>query len=234
MGRIFKETLSPYQDGEPVAMYRFPLEDAKTWSARFFGEEMRFTSTFGAIDVDERLGIGDHVEGFRIEAAGQSGTRVFFDYVEGVQWFTSFELVDGDGQRQIKLTLRGLIDDYTGEYFFYRGGDALAATRSHEASAGISVESDAAPVPEDRAQRVAIGVIYTGQSAEAPPTLHLELSDPAGEVVWTRDFSGATQVSDLQDFPGAAGQWTVDYRMTGTLAVDVRVVGILLFSEGSL
>lgn len=236
LGRISKTTLSPYQSGAPARMFDFDLTDGKTWRALFFGEEMTFTAHYAG-DIDVRRvpsghGLGQFAEGFRITAIGGTGQRVFYDYVEAVEWFTTFELKDKDGNTQIRLTLIDLESNYRGPYFFYRAKDALVRTATPQNPP--MPETFDAPVPEDSKDLVALGVIYVGRSGTPPPNANVTLKKPNGEVQWSQTFSSGTQVDVLRDFAGVAGTWKVEVLMAGSAQVELRVVGVKKFAEGAV
>lgn len=236
LGRISKSTLSPYQSGSPVKMFDFDLTDGKTWRAQFFGEDMTFTAHYaGDIDmrrIPVRHGLGQFAEGFRITAAGGTGQRVSYDYVEAVEWFTTFELTNKEGAVQIRLTLTDLESDYRGPYFFYRAKDALVRTATPQSPPALQTFD--APVPEDFKDLVALGVAYLGRTGTPPPNANVTLKKPNGDVQWSQTFSSATQVGVLRDFAGQAGTWKVEVLMTGTTQVELRVAGIQKFAEGAL
>lgn len=246
LGRIWTETLSPFQDGEPVAMYRYPLTDGKQWSATFFGETMQFEAQFvGDILLQPSLGLGTFAEGFRLTASGPSGTTVSYDYVEAAQWFTSFEVRDADGGRLIRLDLVDLADGYTGPYHFFRGDDLLVATRTGQPGAPV-VEDVSVPPAERFTDGVAIGVSYVGRQAAVPPTANVTVTGPPAEQVYfQREISGLGQKFALADLMADAacvdpddsscgGDFTVSLRITGDADVEVRVISYQTFAEGSL
>jgi hypothetical protein len=238
LGRISKTTLSPFQSGGPVEMYKFPLTDGKSWIAPFFGESMTFTAVYaGDIDTSRiatKHGFGGTSEGFRITAEGSSGQRVLYDFVDGVEWFTSFELRSATGQREITLTLTDIFESYKGEYHFFRGRDALSTVKTHAANAAPATEDLKATIADGFKDRVGLGIIYQGTSATTPPRATVELLNPSGQSVYQREFAGSGQILDLTDVAGATGDWTVRITLVGQVTLDLRAVGILIFAEGTL
>lgn len=238
LGRIGKQTLSPFQDGQAVQMYQFPLVDGKSWRAKFFGEDKTFTATYaGDIDVravNAKHNLGTHSEGFRITAQGSGGQKVLYDHVEAAGWFTSFEVLDAAGEREIKLTLTDIISGYKGNYYFFRGEDALVQTETHQANSGLTPRTLQAPIADGFDDQVALGIVFTGAASTIPPSANVTLKDPAGATLWSRDFNTATQVHELRDFVGKAGTWTVELRLTGDVQIEVRVVGISNYAQGVL
>lgn len=236
LGRISKTTLSPFQSGKTVDMFRFPLTDGKTWTAKFFGEDMTFTARYaGDIDVssvDPEHGLGRFVEGFRITAQGADRT-VHYDYVEAVEWFTSFEVLAEGGAREIKLTLRDLEADYKGDFFFLRGEDLSVKTETHADNEAPEILTHEGTQTEDFKDRFALGVVYVGSSGSTPPLLNVTLKNPTGATLYERDFMTSTQLDSLVDFAGAPGKWTVDLRLVGNVRAEVRLVGILSFAQGT-
>lgn len=235
LGRIGVETLSPFQDGEPVAMYRFPLTDGKEWSARFFGETMQFDASFvGDILLQPSLGLGGFAEGFRVRATGPSGVTVAYDYVEAAQWFTSFEVLNANGSRQIRLDLVERVDDYSGPYHFFRGDDLLVETHTSQATEPV-VETLTVPSAERFTDGMAIGVSYLGRQSEVPPVANMTVTGSDGEIYYQREFTGLGQVFDVQDLHAdVEADYTVDLRVTGNVELEVRVISYQAFAEGTL
>ncbi len=246
LGRIGTETLSPFQDGEPVSMYRFPLTDGKQWSAAFFGESMAFRSDFvGDILLQPSLGLGTFAEGFRVSASGPSGTTVLYDYVEPARWFTSFEVRDTNGSRVIRLDLVDIAEAYTSPYHFFRGEDLLVATRVSEAGAPV-VEEMTVPLAERFTDGMAIGVSYVGRQSTVPATANITVTGPPdGQVYFQREITGLGQkfaLADLRADPACvdpddsscAGDFNVAVRLAGDTSVQVLVISYQTFAEGSL
>lgn len=246
LGRIGKETLSPFQSGAPVKMYQFPLTDGKTWDATFFGTIMNFRSVYvGDIDssqINKARNLPPKLDGFRITATG-GGRTVTFDYVEAVEWFTRFELKEADGTPSIRLSLADFESNYKGSYFFFRGApdaESLIKEGSHQANAvpPTSRESFEANVPENFRDFVALGVVYVGKTGTPAPNLQVQLLRPGpGAAAFTQqqtNFGGAREIHFLQDVPGSQGKWTLQVNMTGTLTYEARVFGISKYAEGSI
>lgn len=246
LGRIGTQTLSPFQDGEPVSMYRFPLTDGKQWSAAFFGESMSFQSEFaGDILLQPSLGLGDFVEGFRLTASGPSGTTVLYDYVEAAQWFTSFEVRDANGTRVLRLDLVEIVDSYSGPFHFFRGDDLLIETRSSEPGAPV-VEDIPVPPAERFTDGMAIGVSYVGHQSPVAPIANVTLTGPPdNQVYFQRELSGLGQKFALADpmadpacvdpeDSSCAGDFTVSLRLSGAADVEVRVISYQTFAEGTV
>ncbi|HEX9815381.1 MAG TPA: hypothetical protein VGB18_00255, partial [Candidatus Thermoplasmatota archaeon] len=245
LGRISKETLSPYQSGAPVKMYQFPLADGKTWQATFFGTTMNFQANYvGDIDssqIDKARNLPSRLDGFRVTATG-GGRTVMFDYVDTIEWFTRFELQEADSTFSIRLSLADFESNYKGSYFFFRGApdaESLIKEGSHQANAlpPTSRETFDATVPANFKDFVALGVIYVGKTGTPPPNLEMQLLRPTGGAVLTQQqtrFAGAREVHFLHDVPGIEGKWTFQVNMTGTLTYEARVFGISKYAEGSI
>ena len=242
LGRIGKDTLSPYQSGSPVKMYQFPLTDGQTWSATFFGQTMSFQATYvGDIDssqINAARNLPKRLDGFRITATG-GGQSVSYDYVEAVTWFTAFELRDENGAREFRLSLSDFESDYKGQYFFYRGApdsDALIQEGAHAASdiPPTTSETYEANVPSGFKDLVALGVVYVGKTANVPNRLELWLQKPDGSTAMSQPFGGAREIHFLKEVPGVDGKWSLQANMTGTLTFEARVFGISKYAEGTI
>lgn len=239
LGRIGKDTLAPFQSGAPVKMFQFPLTDGKSWQALFFDETMAFDVEYaGDIDasaINSARNLPKRVDGFRITATGPSGAEVRYDYVEAVEWFTSFEIVDKNGDREIKLTLSDFESGYKGSYYFYRGAkdsESLMQAIKHE-GAPSTVTYDA-NIPDGFKDFVGVGILYVGKSSIPGPSVTFTLRDPGGATKWEQTVSGAREVHVLKDVPGTAGKWSVATTQQGTFDAELRVFGISKFAEGTL
>lgn len=242
LGRIGKETLSPFQSGEPAEMYQFPLTDGQTWQATFFGQAMTFKAVYaGDIDstqVNTARNLPKRIDGFRITATG-GGVTVTYDYVEAIEWFTAFE-VRKNGEREIRLSLADFESAYKGSYFFYRGApddQSLVQTGSHDASSVPPTTNEVyeADVPDNFQDFVALGVVYVGRSAPLTFTrLDVTLLRPDGSAAIQQNLVGAREWHRLADVPGVAGTWSLQANMTGTMTFELRVFGVSKYAEGTL
>jgi hypothetical protein len=222
-------------------MFDFPLSDGKTWNARFFGEDMSFTATFaGDVPLQPDVGLGAFAEGFRIQATGSSGTRVLYDFVPAVGWFTAFEVVQ-DG-RQIRLDLLGLVDDYAGPYVFFRGADLVVEDLAHEETTAPAAHTFPFDLNEENGHGLGVGLVYTGGQGSSPRLANTTLRDAAGQVVWQHEFSALGQQEALREFgpdqgvscPDACGPYTLEILLVGNVDLEVRAVGLQEFATGVL
>lgn len=249
LGRNGKETLAPFQGGEPVDMYRFPLTDGKQWNATLFDESMSVRAEFsGDIEVQPELDLGGFVQGFEITARGPSGARLQYDYVDAVGWFTAFEVLDADGKRLIRLDLIERIEDYRGPYQFYRREPVMEETLVSSPGEPVSAQVTI-PASERSPDGLVIGVSYHGAPSLLPPVANVTLTDEAGEALapayFQRDFTGLGQTFVRYDVPVEAAcidpgddSCTADLRfnvhMVGEVEVVLRASMYQVFAEGSL
>jgi hypothetical protein len=242
LGRVGKDTLSPFQSSAPVQMYQFPLTDGKSWQATFFGQPMEFRATYvGDIDasqINPARNLPAKLDGFRLTASG-GGMSVSYDYVDAIEWFTTFELRDQDGTRKIRLSLSDFEAAYTGPYFFYRGASdsvSLIKNGAHEASAVPPTASETyeANVPSGFKDFVALGVVYVGKTGTPAPRLDMTLRRPDGTTALSQPFLGAREIHYLKDVAGVDGKWTLQADMTGTISFEARVFGISKYAEGTI
>ncbi len=249
LGRNGKDTLAPFQGGEPVEMYRFPLTDGKRWNATLFDEDMSVRAGFsGDIEVQPELELGGFVQGFEITARGDSGTQLHYDYVDAVGWFTSFEVQDGDGERLIRLDLIERIEDYQGPYQFYRREPVLQETFVSSPDEPMAADV-AVPDSKRSPDGLVVGVAYRGAPSSLPPVANVTLTDEAGEVLepayFERQFSGLGQsfvryvvpIDAACIDPGddsCTGSLRFNVTMLGETEVVVRASFYQVFAEGSL
>ncbi len=250
LGRVGKETLSPFQDGEAVNMYEFPLVDGKRWSAPFFREDMEFHAVHvGDIELQERLGLGAFTQGFQITATGPSGTSVQYDYVEAADWFTSFEVLDPEGERVVRLDLVDILDDYQGPYHFLRGEDLLIDTHHSDMDAPLA-ETITIPAPQKFHDGLVLGITYLGQSSLLPAHANITFTGPPDDELpstpyFQAEFTGLGQEFTRADLPiesscldpddgSCTGELEIEVRLTGEVDVEIRVVAYQRFAEGDL
>lgn len=227
LGRITKDALSPYQSGEPVRMYEFPLVDRKAWTSRFFGQTMGFTAVYS--DTIEALP-GVYLPGFHVVARGAQQARVEFDYVEAVEWFSDFQVYDASGAKVIHLILVDYSGAFQGPYYFLRGEDLLV--RVFTASTNLTAP-ESFTVDGDH-PRLGVGLIAEG-TGDQPALLNVTLKDPAGNAAYVRQYTlvRMQQERDVVEIPSAKGPWTVEVTLVGSARVDLRSVGLTVV-EGQL
>lgn len=240
LGRVGKETLAPFQSGAPVKMYQFPLTDGKTWTGSFFGTEMAFRAEYvGDIDasaINAARNFPKTLDGFRITATG-GGQKVEYDYVEAIEWFTSFQLIEADGTKSVQLTLKDIESAYKGAYFFYRGApDSVSLVKEKQvtnANPGTSETSDVT-VPDGFKDFVGVGVVYVGKTGNLPPRVTFVLQKPGGSEALRQDLDGAREIHFLKDVAGTAGTWKLQATFQGSVQYEARVFGISKYAEGSI
>ncbi len=229
LGRITKTGLSPYQSGEPVEMFRFPLTDRLTWTGTFFDESM----TFEAVYDDAVLTLPNvYLPGFRLQATAASGAKVVYNYVEAVQWFTDFQYYNASGAKQIHLSLEDYGDPFRGAFHFLRGKDLLVD--SFRASTDATAPPTFDVTADDGFGKVAVGIVAEGQG-DTSAVVNLTLKDPAGTVRLSKNYILPDQelATHMEEIPVAEGTWTVEVVLVGTASLEARFVGLRI-TEGTL
>jgi hypothetical protein len=229
LGRITKQALSPYQSGEPVVMFDFPLTDRKSWQGRFFGEAMTFRAVYD--DAIPTLP-GVWLPGFHIEAAGASGAKVLYNYVETVAWFTDFQVFDASGAKQIHLSLRDFGAGFQGPYHFLRGSDLLAASldASTPPTGGPSFQVAA----DAGFDALGLGLVAEGRG-DVQAVVNVTLRGPDGAAAFNLVLVLAQHQLELvqTELPVLAGAYTLDVVLVGSAHVEVRIGGLRV-TAGSL
>lgn len=230
LGRITKQALSPYQSDQPVNMYEFPLTDRKTWTSAFFGEEMTFTSTYSDT-LEAQPGV--YLPGFDVRAQGTGSARVDFNYVEAFGWFSDFQVYDPDGKKDFHLILLDAGASYEGPYYFLRGkdlyGDVLTEGTNPTSPTTFNVGEDF------HALGVGLVAEATSDSPSAVNLLNVTLKRPDGSAAYQRQWTLARneQVTDAIELATAKGAWTIEVTLVGSVRVDLRTVGLVVF-QGEL
>lgn len=226
LGRITKVALSPFQSGEPVEMFRFPLSDQAVWTSAFFGESMDFEAVYD----DAVATLPDvFLPGYQITAKGDSGARVLYNYVEAVQWFSDFQYFDAAGTKQIHLSLQQFGETYRGDFHFLRGGDNFL--RSFTASTDVSNPPTFNVTEDDGLDAIGVGLIAQGQG-DQQALVNVTLKDPEGTVRLSRQYLLPKDQLEtgMQETATANGEWAVEVIILGTATVEVRVAGLRVVS----
>lgn len=220
LGRIGKDTLSPFQAGETVSMFDFPLVDRKQWTATFFDETMNFEAHYD----DAIATVADvFLPGFHVTATGESGTRVVYNFVPAAEWFTDFQYVDAEGVKQIHLSLQEFGANYVGEYHFLRGHDRAEADFTESAVGPNAVSFQV----EEGFDGIGVGIIAEGVGSNEG-IVNVTVRNPSNAAVVTTEYilpPGDLETL-LDEVDSAAGNWTIEALIVGDATVEVRVVGL--------
>jgi len=195
-------------------LYRFPLEDGRSWSAEVFaGEgEVNFTATYAlaiATPAGER-------PGFHVRGVVENQTFLDYDYVPELGWFAHFWAFDLSTAEPDDFEFHAMVVEHglgwTGEYYVYEpipllGMDAYVAVDPEEPT-----EPELAPKPYEAftvsAEAAYVyGFAYAWAFAGASETV---LVDPNGEArrhtAVGVPFGGQGTFYDLE---AVAGEWHV-------------------------
>jgi hypothetical protein len=98
LGPIRKADLAGSQHGSFVEMYRWPLTANTTWTTPWDG----VTRTVSVVGPQTALVAGKSYPGMLLAASGGDGTRVSYNFVPAVGWFSFIEFA---GQQTFRLDL---------------------------------------------------------------------------------------------------------------------------------
>ncbi len=240
LGRIQKGNLAVYEDGEPRAMYDFPLQDGDSWQTRFFVSQHGGTLAAEATYSDSiETGIGA-MEGFEITATNPQGFEVVYDYIPEIQWFSKLVVTDEDGTTLHDLRLADFQRGASGTGYFVRGDDLSEETFTNE-NCGFptgctrSVLVDGASAKDGKYGGYDL-VAYNVQVKLSDPDndrAQIEIRDGDGETVYERQFTLESQEDEfrfetVRDF--APGQWEIQVSVTGGAEAQVRLAGAWSYS----
>jgi len=110
LGRITKDNLSPYENGNQQNVLVFPLLEGETWSFTLFSIE--WTALVSSV-TDEAI----------ISATNSDGSRLDYVYDAEVKLFSNFIWTDPNGVEQLRMKISNHGSGHTGEVHFVRGGD---------------------------------------------------------------------------------------------------------------
>lgn len=241
IGRIQKGNLAVYEDGQPRAMYDFPLEDGKTWQTQIFvsthGGTLTAEATYNpAIDT----GVGTY-PGFTVNATNDEGFQATYDYVPEVQWYSYLRVEKADGTLLHELDLEEFTTVDSGTGWFVRGSDLLPSGPDEGnyrrytpsgcgAPAGCtdSVAVDGTEDPKDDGQYDVVGFnLLVAVPDPNNDRANIEITDGGGNTVYQQSFlepqESKTNFTTVRDFE--PGEWTVDVTLHGNAEVAIKMAG---------
>lgn len=215
-GNVTRE-LGPMLGSEEWPLYRFPLEDGKTWSYKLFGYDAKTTAHAALVDV---AGVGP-MPGFTLDATAYGQTFARYDYTPRTGWFTHLALWDPAKHEQVldaRLTDFG--PAYGRAYFVEQ---ALREVRIEYPTLPSSVDIE---VPSGYARVEALLVV-----SSTAGVVDAQLRDARGY-----DLASARSVGIGQDAAkvGASGgaTWRLDHKGVGQGVVHLEVTGLTLVGSG--
>jgi hypothetical protein len=241
LGRLQKGNIGVFEDGEPRAMFDFPLTDGKTWTTEIFigqhGGQLEAEATYNeAIDTE----IGE-VSGYEIEATNADGFTVRYDFVPEVKWLTHLEVTKPDDTQVVEMTLTDFEANATGTGYFVRGRDLTDTTfEPEECTPGCS---ETVLVDGTESKRGGKGgrpfdlVAYNVQVDSPDPDedkAQVEIRDGNGSTVYSCSLADchedefSFEVVHQEDF--APGEWQIDASLTGEASARVQLAGGFSFS----
>lgn len=233
IGRIQKGNLAVYEDGEPRAMYDFPLEDGKTWTTGLFVSQHGGTLTAEATYSDSISTAMGPMEGFEVQATNPNGFTVTYDYIPEIQWFSKLVVTDADGTQINRLAVQDFTRDGSGKAWFVRGSDIFDR---HYASSDCLPNCQESVLVQGESDKdgkygpydlVAYNVQVTIPNPDSTDSAEIEIRDGNGDPVYQRSFSLSQKdefnFNVTRDF--APGDWTIDVTLRGDAEATVRLAG---------
>lgn len=240
LGRMQKGNLAVFEDGEPRAMYDFPLEDGKTWQTEFFISQHGGTLDAEATKTDAIQTSFGTFEGYEITATNSAGFEVVYDYVPEVKWFTKLVVTDAEGTQLHDLRLTGFEEGRSGTGYFVRGDDLHDATYTSDecgfpTGCSDNVLVDGASAKDGKYgpyDLVAYNVVVEMED-EDNDRASIEITDGDGNTIYSRQDLTESQGDEfsfetVEDFE--PGDWTVDAQADGSATIDVRLAGAWSYS----
>ncbi|HVM45477.1 MAG TPA: hypothetical protein VM582_06035 [Candidatus Thermoplasmatota archaeon] len=191
IGRIRAADLAGSQEGTPVQFFAFPLEDGRTWSARWDGLTVALTATKGA-------------RGFDILGLVDGEPYVAYDYVPDLRWWSKVEFL----REGYTLSVERVETGWTGTTVtatakkVFEGGPAAPVASSATGSFTI-----------DEGQSYGVATLVGGGTRWARA---FQLIDPSGAPYGSTSISnvdtegaGPRRVFLSEQFPPTPGEWRV-------------------------
>jgi hypothetical protein len=224
LGRITKENLGVYEEGEPQTVLLFPLEKGKTWRFTLMGMEgldAKVTSIENTkIPGEEETVIVD------VKAEGPNGEVLKYSYDASAEWFRSMVLTTSAGDELLRMTLISSGTGYRGEAYFIRGLDLY--DRSFTSSPGS---------PEVNLYDTFIdtghpswgpfdSLIYyyrvaTGGSSNGVLTIR----DHSTTTTVRKEFQSGVDEGGLGSVDSNAGEWGVTVMLRGDCDLHIMIAG---------
>lgn len=196
LGDVRASDLAGHQQGQPIRFFAFPLEDGKSWTTTWDGQEISLRAGFSpSIPAP-----GGAKPGFIIQGTTADGqTYVEYDYVPALRWWSHIVFTEGYGFKVTAATA-----NWTGEVL--EGTSKVLLTL---APAGPTTSTPGGVFMVEAGQSAVTVIVMGHASAYARG---LAIVDPdgtehAGPVAEESPAPGA--VFDLRILPGTAGEWRV-------------------------
>ena len=217
LGRVEKENLAVYENGETQTLFDFPLSDGKAWIFSLYGKEQ-----FNAV-------VQDLVNNkATIVATSTDGAKIEYDYDEDYKWFTSFVYTENTGEIILEMNLASRGIDYSGNTYFCRGGDLY----DEEFSGPDFSFYDTVYVNEghERYGNWNYIVYYIESEMGSSGSGELILKDQEDTDVLVEAFSPGTTKSEAGTVLGESGNWTMEISLSGDSNVRLRIAGAIEYS----
>ncbi len=239
LGRIQKGNLAIFEDGEPRAMYRFPIQDGDAWPTEFFishhGGQLTARATYSeAIET----GIGT-VEGFEVVATNNQGFEVRYDYIPEIQWFSKLVVTDSDGTKLHDIHLTSYERDQSGTGWFVRGSD-LSDEGYTSQNCGFPIGCQRNVLVDGSSDK---GGQYGGYDLVAfnvqinmtnpdDDRAEITITDGGDNEVYSRQFlqPQGDEFTFQTERDYEPGDWTITVRLTSGASAQVRLAGAWEFS----
>lgn len=188
VGSIRASDLAGEQQGQPVLYYSFPLQDGKTWTTTWDGQEVSLKATKAA-------------RGFSIVGTVEGEPYVEYDYAPELKWFSRLHFVrEGYG-----LTVERLETGWAGSL---AGAVAKVVYEGAPAAPVASPNSGAFTVDEGQ---TALMAMHRGGASGAYAS-NVLFVDPAGGThsgAFTVEGQGPRPIFETYDLPPTPGEWHV-------------------------
>lgn len=205
--------LNPRIGPEEWPLFRFPLEDGKSWSYRLLGHDATTSARAGLFHVP---GVGPR-PGFAMEAKAYGQTFARYNYVPEVGWFTRLQLVEPtNGQTVLTAELTSFGPDWQEAYYVEELVDE------------VRVEYPTTPgkipivVPSGYLQ------LRVGLTVETPGgVVRATLTDADGRALASAQvLAKGADGERASARPKSAVTWTLDHQGVGSGVVHLEITGI--------
>jgi hypothetical protein len=220
LGRQTVSNLDVYENGEPKAMYSFPLNDGSSWQNSLFDRTLSASASYND-RIETAIGV---FAGYEITASSEDGFTLEYNYIPAINWFSSFAISEqGEIVYALELVEHG--SGYEGDLYFMRASDLLENTLSSANPETFSVNG--------HPRHGNFDFIAVGFDTDYSPLLwRIEITNPAGNV----QYRSNSPSGSITEMPNMNGDWTVQAGMFLPAlmfrqpTVDVQIAGVLEYS----
>ncbi len=229
LGRVTKDGMAVYENGEEQFVFQFPLKKGKEWQFDFMGHdgwEARVTDRF----EDSKFGSKSVV--FKIQAENPDGYHLDYYYDSKAKWIRWLELSDPLNAPLVTMTLSSFGTGFTGDTYFYRARDLFDSDYHSTSGSPVVDVDDSFLVDEDGHPRYGswdVLVYHFDIESGSNGDGFLLLRDRTSSTQASEDIDPDTDKTVLGTIASESGNWSVVVELDGNVDLHVRIAGGIIY-----